>query len=260
VAVTRPDRRRGRRGAPEPSPVKRVAEAAGLPVTDRPDAVLSAGVELGVVVAYGRILRPPLLGTVPLVNVHFSLLPRWRGAAPVERAILAGDDRTGVCLMEVEAGLDTGPVYRRRETPIGADETAAALTDRLAALGRDLLLTALDEGLGDPVAQAGEATYARKIEPEERHLDWTQTAIVLHRVVRIGHAWTTLDRRRLLVLEAAVEPAEPPRPPGTLDGVRVSTGDGTLRLVTVQPEGRPPMAADAWRRGLRVGDRPRLGR
>ena len=117
LVVTAPDRRRGRGSAVGPTPVKRCALELGLPVSDRIADVLGARVELGVVVAFGSIIRGDVLARVPMVNLHFSLLPRWRGAAPVERAILAGDDRTGVCLMAVDEGLDTGPVYARVETP-----------------------------------------------------------------------------------------------------------------------------------------------
>ncbi len=235
------------------------------------------------VVAYGRIIRPDVLARLSMVNVHFSLLPRWRGAAPVERAILAGDRETGVCLMALEEGLDTGPVYRRRAVAIGARETASALRARLADLGADLLTAALAEGLRVPEPQVGEATYAAKIEPEDLHLDWSRPAAELDRVVRAGRAWTTLQGRRLLVLDAEVVPAPAegapapagpaitgpaevaaapaaPAPTGTLaDGV-VRTGVGGLRLVRVQPEGRGPIDAAAWWRGARLAPDTRLGR
>jgi methionyl-tRNA formyltransferase len=257
--VTRPDKRRGRAAAPSPNPVKAAALELGLTVAESPDAVPTAGVELGVVVAYGRILRPPVLGSVPLVNVHFSLLPRWRGAAPVERAILAGDAVTGVSVMGLEAGLDTGPVYRRAETPIGADETAAHLRARLADLGRDVLIGALATGLGTPEPQAGEPTYAAKITPEELHLDWTASAAALLRVVRLERAWTTWKGKRLLVLAAGPAPGPSDGAPGTLAGDVVTTGNGAVRLVSVQPEGRAPVAASAWLRGARPGPGARLG-
>jgi methionyl-tRNA formyltransferase len=241
------------------SPVKAAALELGLPVSDRVDDVAGAGVELGVVVAYGRIIRPPVLGAVPLVNVHFSLLPRWRGAAPVERAILAGDERTGVCLMELEEGLDTGPVYRRAETAIGAGESAEELRGRLAELGRGLLVDALAEGLGEPEAQAGEVTYAAKIEPGERHLEWGRPAVELLRVVRIGRAWTTWEGKRLLVLAAEPGTGEAEGAPGHLDQTLVTTGSGVLRLLTVQPEGRAPLDAAAWVRGARPRPGANLG-
>jgi ribulose-phosphate 3-epimerase len=152
LVVSRADTRRGRGGASTPSAVKQSAIDAGLAVSDRLDDVTGAGVELAVVAAYGRIVPPRILDVVPMVNVHFSLLPRWRGAAPVERAILAGDEVTGVCLMWMEAGLDTGPVLARRQVVIGADEHAAALVGRLATAGAELLVESLAHGVGGPNA------------------------------------------------------------------------------------------------------------
>src|SRR3984957_9534284 len=146
LVVSRRDSRRSRRGDPEPSPVKLAASELGLQVTDDLDEVTGAGAELGVVVAYGRIIPERILDQLPMVNVHFSLLPRWRGAAPVERAILAGDSDTGVCLMQVEEGLDTGAVSRRHSVVIGPDETADDLRARLAGVGASLLVEALAEG------------------------------------------------------------------------------------------------------------------
>ena len=250
LAVTRPDKRRGRGGETSATPVKQLAERHGIPVSTAPADVAGSGAGLGVVVAYGRIIKPDVLAAVPMVNVHFSLLPRWRGAAPVERAILAGDTRTGVCLMDVEEGLDTGGVYRRYETGIGPEETAAGLTARLARAGADLLVDALADGLGSPVAQSGEATYAAKIDPGELRLDWTRPAEELHRVVRVGRAWTTWADRRLLVLEARLTGYAEPSDPGRVEDLVVATGAGGLELVTVQPEGKKTMAAADWVRGI----------
>lgn len=251
VVVTRPDRRRSRGAAPAPSPVKAAATRLGLAVSEDPGAVVDAGVGLGVVVAYGKILRPPVLGGVPLVNLHFSLLPRWRGAAPVERAILAGDEVTGVCLMEVTDQLDAGAVYRRVLTPIGAEETAAELRTRLASLGAQLLTDALAEGLGEPEPQTGEPTYAAKLTPAELRLDWSRPAVELARTVRVGRAWTTVGGKRLLVLAARAEDGPGRGAPGDLDGAAVTTGNGRLRLVRVGPEGRGALDAEAWLRGTR---------
>jgi methionyl-tRNA formyltransferase len=258
LAVTQPDRRRGRGGALVPTPVKAAAVEAGIPVTERVDDVLEAGVELGVVVAYGRLIKPHVLERVPMVNVHFSLLPRWRGAAPVERAILAGDTETGVCLMALEAGLDTGPVYRRRVLGIGPEETADELRERLVQAGTELLVEGLRTGLGQPEPQAGEATYAAKIEPDELRLDWTRPAQDLHRLVRLGRAWTTFRDRRLRVLRAA--PVDDGPAPATLADLVVGAGDGRgLLLVEVQPEGKGPVPAAAWRNGARPRPGERLG-
>jgi methionyl-tRNA formyltransferase len=248
--VTRPDRRRGRGTATGSTSVKAAALELGLPVTHDIADVVSAGAELGVVVAYGRIIKPDVLAALGMVNIHFSLLPRWRGAAPVERAILSGDETTGVCLMDVEEGLDTGGVYRRREVGIGPAETAAGLTARLAHIGAEVLVDALVEGLGVPTPQEGEPTYAAKIEAADLRLDWVRPAEELHRVVRLGRAWTTIAGRRLLILEAQPTDASEGEAPGAVQGTLVATGRGGLRLVRVQPEGRRPMTADEWRRGL----------
>src|SRR3954465_14597588 len=165
VVVSQPAKRRGRGGALSPSPLKAAALELGLPVTDKVDDVLDAGVELGVVVAFGRLIKPHGLERVPIVNVHFSLLPRWRGAAPVERAVLAGDTETGVCLMGLEEGLDTGPVYEGVRVPIGPEETGEELRRHLVAAGTELVVRRLGDGLaslGEPVVQEGEPTYAAK--------------------------------------------------------------------------------------------------
>ena len=164
LVVSRADRRRGRNAEPTPSPVKAAALAAGLAVTDRIEDAVEAvrpAADLGVVVAYGRLIKAPVLGAFPMVNAHFSLLPRWRGAAPVERAILAGDRETGVCLMVIEEGLDTGGVYARRAVPIASDETADHLRARLVAIASEMLVPLLAggaAGLGSPEPQVGEPT------------------------------------------------------------------------------------------------------
>lgn len=258
LVVTRPDTRRGRGGELSPTPVKFAATELGVAVSHDVGDVAATGAELGVVVAYGRIIRPEVLAAVPMINLHFSLLPRWRGAAPVERAILAGDAVTGVCLMRVEEGLDTGAVYRRWETPIHSEETAAELTARLATAGARLLVGALAEGLGSPRPQEGVASYAGKVDPADLRLDWRRSAVELHRVVRAGRAWTTWRGRRLLVLDARVLPdaaVEAGRPVADT----VGTGAGALRLVTVQPEGKRPQSGIEWARGARPGPHERLG-
>jgi methionyl-tRNA formyltransferase len=269
LVVTRPDKRRGRNEAPRPSPVKAAALGLGLPVSERVEDVLDAGAELGVVVAFGRIIQKAVLERLPLVNVHFSLLPRWRGAAPVERAIMAGDTVTGVCLMAVDEGLDTGAVYRRRSVDIEPGETADNLRARLSSAGADLLVEALAggaAGLGTPVEQEGEPTYAAKIARADLRLDWSRPAWELERVVRVGRAWTTWRGKRLLVTAAtaAAGPAELAGAgaggPGALCGDLVAAGEGTwLRLVRVQPEGRQPLTAGEWLRGARVGPSEALG-
>jgi methionyl-tRNA formyltransferase len=251
--VTRPDKKRGRGGALVPSPVKAAAQELGLAVTSTVDDVLSLDAELGVVVAYGRIIKPHVLAVLPMVNIHFSLLPRWRGAAPVERAILAGDEVTGVCIMALEEGLDTGPVYAREERAIGDDETLDEVRGALTEMGTRMLVDLLATGLPEPQPQEGEPTYAAKIEPEELHLDWSRPAVELHRVVRLGQAWTTFRDRRLRILRARVAP-DASMTPGALDAgtLRVGTGAGALELVEVQPEGKGPQPAASWRNGARL--------
>ncbi|MHB1931077.1 MAG: methionyl-tRNA formyltransferase, partial [Acidimicrobiales bacterium] len=261
VVVTRPDAPTGRGLEVQPSPVHEVAKAAGIPVLTpaRPrgraflDELVAFDLDAIVLVAYGQILPDEVLALPRLgaINLHPSLLPRWRGAAPVERAILAGDEVTGVCLMQVVAELDAGPVYRRVATPVGPAESAAELRARLAALGRDLLVGALAGGLGVPRPQSGVATYAPRIDPSELHLDWEQPAVQLARVVRVGRAWTTVGGRRLLVLAATADQLPAAGPPGSLDGTWVATGAGRLRLLRVQPEGRAALDAEDWLRGVR---------
>jgi methionyl-tRNA formyltransferase len=259
LVVTRADKRRGRGGALVPSPVKAAATDLGIGVTDKVDDVLDVGADLGVVVAFGRNIKPHVLAELPMVNLHFSLLPRWRGAAPVERAILAGDPETGVCVMDVEEGLDTGGVYRSASVPIGPDESLDELRATLVDVGTDLLVATLREGLGEPVPQAGEPTYADKIDPSELYLDWTQPAIALHRTVRLGDAWTTFRGKRLKVWRTRCTPDRSVLAAGELDGVRVGTGDGVLELLEVQPEGKGRVDAAAWRNGARPSPGERLG-
>ena len=263
LVVSRPDARRGRGAARSPSPVKRAAMDHGLEVTAGLDDVSAIGAELGVVVAYGRLVPGRVLDSLPMVNVLFSLLPRWRGAAPVERAVLAGDSETGVCIMALEESLDTGPVLASRRVSIAAGEHVSALTDRLATTGAALLVDTLAAGvdaLPAGVAQQGEPTYAEKVRPEELHLDWSRSASELERVVRLDRAWTTFRHERLRVLDAIVRSGPPPseedgdapRTPGSLRERAVRTGDGVLELLEVQPAGKRPMSASAWWRGVRV--------
>jgi methionyl-tRNA formyltransferase len=249
--VTQPDRRRGRGNAVVPSPVKEAAVELGLPVlTPRRareviDEVASRGAELGVVVAFGQLLPAALLDALPrgFVNVHFSLLPRWRGAAPVERALLAGDTETGVTIMQLDEGLDTGPVYSRAITRIGPDETAGDVTTALVLLGADLLVATLPEiPTRAPEPQQGEPTYADKLTVEEFELHFDAPVDELVRMVRAGNprpgAWTTVHGARVKVWRAQIG------------------ADGEFEALEVQPEGKPRMAAAAWARGLRDGAPP----
>ncbi len=267
LVVSRPDKRRGRGSQLVPSPVKAAALELGLTVTDDLAGATGTGAELGVVVAYGRIIPTSVLDALPMVNLHFSLLPRWRGAAPVERALLEGDAETGVCLMAVEAGLDTGPIYAVTATTIEPEETADELRARLVAIGSRMLETHLADGragLPVPHDQAGNPSYADKLAAHELELDWTRPAIHLRRVVRLGRAWTTFRAKRLRVL-AAGPPDErfggdATLEAGQLHGTEVGAGGGTrLVLRTVQPEGKRPMDAADWLHGVHPGPDDRLG-
>ncbi len=230
--------------------MKAAALELGLPVTDRVADVVEAGVDLGVVVAFGRIIPAAVLERVPMVNLHFSLLPRWRGAAPVERAILAGDDRTGVDLMAVEEGLDTGGIYRRAEVAIGPDDDLEALRGRLVEVGTGLLVDALRDGLGSARPQEGEPTYAAKVEPHEREIDWSAPG---RRRPPAGAGRRGLDHPR----GQAPQGPRHPRAARSATGRSVPAGDGPVELVEVQPEGKGRMAASAWANGARwqPGDR-----
>lgn len=252
LVVTGADKRRGRRSEPSSTPVKEQAMALGLPVSHEVGDSLEVGADLGVVVAFGQLLRRPVLERLPMINLHFSLLPRWRGAAPVERALLAGDRRTGVCVMAVDETLDTGAIYAERAVPIGDRVTAAELGSELTALGSTLLVDTLRVGLTEPRPQTGEATYAAKIGPSDLLLDWTRPAAELDRVVRVGGAWTTFRGRRLKIHEAMPSTGAATGRPGELHGTTVFCGDGSLDLLTVQPEGKARVDASAWANGAHL--------
>lgn len=270
LVITQPDRPRGRSGKAVPPPVKLAAQEWGLPVAQPADGpALRAAVtvvpalDVGIVVAYGRILRADVLAAtrVGYVNIHYSLLPRWRGAAPVERALLAGDAHTGVSLMHLDEGLDTGPIISVVETPIADDETGGTLTARLSHLGADLLSESLPSfmaGALQPAAQISTgATFAARLRPEEAHLDHGRSASELERQVRAFNprpgAWLTADGDRLKVLSATVVPLAPAA--GSIEGVDgepvLGTGDGGLRLDVIQPAGKSPQSGRAWLNGRR---------
>ena len=268
LVVTQPDRRRGRGSGTTPSPIKDVALELGIPqrtperAVEVVDEVTALGADLGVVVAFGQLLPGALLAACRLgfVNLHFSLLPRWRGAAPVERAVLAGDDETGVCVMALDEGLDTGPVYDCVRTSISLDESAGELRARLVDLGTELLVQTVPRvEQRTPRPQEGEATHAPKLTVEEFRLDARRPAEELMRLVRAGNprpgAWATVGGRRLKVLRAHAAPLDASDRSGVVgqidrDGV-LGTSDGVLVFDEVQPEGRGVMSASAWRAGLR---------
>lgn len=255
LVVTGADKRRGRGSSTSPTPVKAAAQNLGLRVSDDLADALEVDADVGVVVAYGRIIPKEILDAYPMVNIHFSLLPRWRGAAPVERAILAGDTHTGVCLMAVEEGLDTGGVYRRSEMAIDDDSTADQIRDRLAVVGAELLTGALSEGLGEPVPQSEDGvTYAHKITVADRQVHPQMTPSEFTRRVRVGGAWTTFRDKRLKIVAAGISDLDPRSDvsPGTFIGdTELQLLDGVVRLDRVQPEGRQAMDAADWARGAR---------
>lgn len=274
VVYCQPPRPAGRGHATHPCPVHAAAEAMGLPVRtpvrlrgNAPAAAAFAALELdaAVVAAYGLILPPAMLAAPRLgcLNIHASLLPRWRGAGPIQAAVLAGDAETGVTIMQMEAGLDTGPMLLAEAVPIGPQTTAAGLHDVLAEIGARLVLRALEERPA-PVAQpAAGATYAPKLTREDGVLDWRLPAAVLDRRVRALNPWpgtvTALDGVALKVL--AAEPVAGNGPPGVVldTGLTVACGEGALRLTRVQAPGRAAMAAGDFLRGRPVAAGTRLG-
>jgi methionyl-tRNA formyltransferase len=256
-----PPRQAGRGHKLQPSPVQRRAEAAGLKVrhpaklTQEECAAFAAlDLDVAVVAAYGLILPPAALDAPRFgcLNIHASLLPRWRGAAPIERAILADDSTTGVTIMRMDAGLDTGPMLLAETIPIAPGATAAGLRADLAALGGRLIVEALDalEMLSPKPQPAEGVTYAKKLTREEERIDWRQPARVLERQVRALPSWFEAKGERIKLLAAS--PAEGSGPPGTvLDAMpTIACGDGALRLLRLQRPGRGPVDADAFLRGF----------
>ncbi len=254
LVITRADARRARRGKPASSPVKEAALELGLRVEHTLENVASCGASRGVVVAFGQIIPASLLAQVPMVNLHFSQLPRWRGAAPVERAILAGDTETAVAVMEMEAGLDTGPVHALETVAISHDATADSLRRKLVEVGTRLLVDTLNTGLvTPPVAQEGQPLYAAKITSFDRALRAHEGVEMTLRRIRIGRAWTTFRGERFIIWHAVRSAAVTDQPPGVLllhDGnVVVSVADGALQLIQVQPAGKGRMESRAWWNG-----------
>jgi methionyl-tRNA formyltransferase len=273
LVVTQPDRPVGRHAAPQPSAVARRAAEAGLPV-EKParlrgneellGRLRAAAPDVGVVVAYGRILPPEILAVPRLgfVNVHASLLPRHRGAAPVQAALLAGDTETGVVTMRVAAELDAGPLYLARRVPIRSADDAGLLSHRLAREGAQLLvetLRSLERGVLEPVPQSGEPTYSRPLRREDGEVDWGAPAAEIARKLRAFTPWpglfTFLGRERIKLLAAEETAGTAPLEPGVLaragDEPVVGAGAGTaLRLRRLQREGRTPVSGAEFLRGL----------
>ncbi len=293
--VTQPDKPRGRGQHVTDSPVKRLAREHGVPVLQperlKDENALAAlrelAPDLGVVAAYGKILPAAVLATprLGLINVHASLLPRYRGAAPVHRAVVAGDAETGISIMHVVQALDAGAVYKTATRPIGPDETSEEVEAGLARLGAGLLLEVVADivaGNARSEPQDDQAsTYAPRLQKEEGPIDWRMPSKAIHNQVRGLQPWplacTWLSGRRLIVLKTrdggGADPTEPSAPafdtalPGTIVGVlrdalRVQTGDGVLEVLVVQPEGRRAMsvrdfaAGHHLTAGIRFDDQP----
>jgi methionyl-tRNA formyltransferase len=272
--VTQPDRRAGRGRSLVAPPVKEAALELGLPTIQpralgEPEAIEQVKAwhpDLIVVAAFGQILKKPVLALPPYgcLNVHASLLPRYRGASPIAAAILAGEEVTGVTLMRMDEGMDTGPILAQAQCPIAPDDTTATLTGKLARLGAELMAKTLPAWLsGELEARPqddSQASYCRPLTKQDGHLDWGEPASALERRVRAYDPWpgtyTTWQGQRLNVIRARAWPdRQEPDPPGTVVelevGVGVVTGQGVLELMEVQPAGKKPMEAEAFARGQR---------
>ena len=262
LVVTRPDVRRGRGSEVSASPVKIAAQKLGISVSHEVSDVLKIVAQkpnlLGVVVAFGELISIEVLSHVPMINVHFSLLPRWRGAAPVERAILAGDEKTGVCIMRVVEKLDEGEVFVRQEVSIDREDDVNSLRLRLNEAAIKILVDKVKNGLGEGIAQNGEAIYAKKIKTVDLQIDWSQSSNLILRQVRVGGAFTFVNGRRLKIVRGKL-----------VTGVSrdfksaqiceiskssccVATGDGAVSIVEVQPEGKSAMPVEEWLKGARL--------
>lgn len=265
AVYSQPPRPAGRGKADRKSPVQLCAEALGLPVRHpvslRSDQAVQDFCELrcdvAVVVAYGQILPPAVLRAPAFgcLNIHASLLPRWRGAAPIHRAILAGDAQTGICIMQMDAGLDTGPVLLRQSTPIGQEETTADLHDRLSILGAKLILQALDAlpALTPQPQPADGVTYAAKIDKSEARIDWTRPAVAVDRQIRglspFPGAWTMAGQERIKLLRSRLAQGQ-----GTagqvLHDLTIACGTGAVTVTEAQREGKRPASATDLLRGF----------
>lgn len=260
-----PPRPAGRGKKDRPTPVHSRAEALGLPVRhptslksdDEQAAFAALGADAAVVVAYGLLLPRPILDapTRGCLNIHASLLPRWRGAAPIHRAIMAGDTETGVCIMQMQEGLDTGPVLLRRATPIGPEETTAQLHDRLSKMGVELIVDTLeqiDTLVPEPQPEDG-VTYAHKIDKSEARVDWARPAVEVDQLIRglspFPGAWTMHGEERLKLLSSRV--VDGVGQPGEVldDHLRVACGDGAVELLRLQRAGKGAQDRETFLRG-----------
>jgi methionyl-tRNA formyltransferase len=272
AVYSQPPRPAGRGQQPKPSPVHAVAVEQGWPVrtpenlkdTSAQRDFTALALDAAVVVAYGLLLPPPVLAAPRLgcLNIHASLLPRWRGAAPIQRALLAGDRETGITIMQMDEGLDTGPILTQQAVPIGATETAASLHETLAALGAEMIVAALQGLSGGTLTarpQPGEsATYANKLSRAEARLDWRRPAVELERQVRAFAPWPgahfAINGETVKVLAADVDPGHDSAAPGTVldDGLTIACGGGALRPIRVQRGGRAACDTAAFLRGFAI--------
>lgn len=267
AAYTQPPRPAGRGKKPRPSPVQLAAEAASIEVrcpvnfkdTGDVAAFQALGADVAVVVAYGLILPQVVLDAPKngCLNIHASLLPRWRGAAPIHRAIMAGDAKTGVCIMQMEAGLDTGPVLWREETEILADDTTVVLHDRLSEIGARAIVRTLAhyDGLTADVQPEDGVTYAAKIDKAEARVDWTRPAVEVDRQIRglspFPGAWCEIGGERVkLLLSRLVEGSG--KPGEVQDGLTVACGDGAVELLRLQRAGKGAVDAAAFLNGTAI--------
>ena len=281
AVITQPDRPRGRGQKVSPSPVKEAAAQLGVPVLQPTrlkdpalhDELRAFQPDLGIVIAYGRILPAELLALprLGMINVHASLLPRWRGAAPIQRAILAGDPETGITIMRVVQELDAGPMLAKLPTPIDPNETSVDLERRLGASGADLLVETLEALARGPVTETPQdtalVTYAAKIERQDGQIGFDVPALALHNAIRGLQpwplVWSYLHGKRIALLASELDTKAPSSSaPGTVlrtdaDGIVVATADGSIRIRRVQLEGRPPVAVRDFLNGhpTNQGDR-----
>lgn len=279
AVVTRPDAPLGRKRVLTPSPVAQVAAELGLPVikaarldAEATDAIAALAVDLGVIVAYGGLVREPLLSIPPKgwINLHFSLLPEWRGAAPVQRALIAGDDRLGASVFQLVADLDAGDVFATRIVDVASDATADAALETLAVDGADLtseVVAAIADGTARAVPQQGESTLAPKLTLDDGLLDWneplTRVFARFRGVTPEPGAHTTVDGLRLKILEAAPTADGSPLAPGEITATKtallIGTASAPLSVTRVQPAGKGAMNAVDWWRGQRDTENVRAG-
>jgi methionyl-tRNA formyltransferase len=272
LVVTGVDKRRGRGSETSPSPVKQAAIELQIPVThDVADAIalvtssgaISAGRSIGVVVAYGHVISADALHVLPMINIHYSLLPRWRGAAPVERALLAGDEKTGACIMQVVEQLDAGDILQSATTQILPTDTTSSLRARLGEIAIPLLIDVLSNGATAAQTQRGDVVVAAKITQADLEIDWSKPAVVVDRQVRVGGAFTFFNGKRFkihsLIVSAEIFISESGNMVVVNDRVLVACGQGVVELLEVQPEGKPRISAEDWKKGARLDAQSRLG-